>query len=74
MKTATMTTVYRVRSHMKNDTPDGREVVFSGTPSECDKFYNDLTHAQRVSNRYLFADEGVDAVDYLDWTHAGCNA
>lgn len=71
-----MTTIYRVRSHMKQSTPDGREEVFSGTPEECDEYYCDLPHMAVIEDRYLFAEDDEDcddAVDWEDWEHAGCS-
>jgi hypothetical protein len=71
-----MTTIYKTHSHNRNSTPDGRESVFTGTPEECDRYYNELSQAQRCSDRYRFSDDGSpdSAVDYLDWSHAGCTS
>lgn len=66
--------VYVVRSHEKQSIPDGRELCFTGTAFEVDRFYNDLTHAQRVNDLYLFGENPDDAVAYLNWEHAGCGA
>lgn len=69
-----MTTIYKVSSHMKSSTPDGREAVFSGTPEECDRWYNALSNSQRINDRYLFLDSAEErAVYYRDWLHAGCS-
>lgn len=69
--------IYRVASHNKSSRPDGREEVFRGTPAECDRWYNELTHTQVVTDAYLFGDAGADsdfAVGYYAWPHAGCAA
>lgn len=68
-----MTNIYRVRSHNKTSVPDGRELVFSGTPEQADNFYNNLTNAQRCTDRYLFGDED-SAVDYTTWMEAEIHA
>jgi hypothetical protein len=65
--------VYRVASHNRNNSPDGRCLCFSGTKFECDDFYNDLTHYDRVSDLYLFGDDEDSAVPYGKWKHAGCS-
>jgi hypothetical protein len=62
--------VYVVQSHNKGNTPDGRELCFSGSPIECDRFYNYLTQMDRVSDLYLFGDD-EKAVPYMVWEHAG---
>jgi hypothetical protein len=65
--------VYRVASHNRNNSPDGRCLCFSGTKFECDDFHNDLTHYDRVSDLYLFGDDEDSAVPYGKWKHAGCS-
>lgn len=69
--TLTTVNVYVVRSHNKGSNPDGRELCFSGTPIEADRFYNELTHAQRVNDLYLFGSTEEDAVGYENWERAG---
>lgn len=64
------TKVYVVKSHNRGNTPDGRELCFSGSAAECDRFYNDLTQMDRVSDLYLFGDD-ENAVPYMEWEHAG---
>ena len=71
MSNATTVNVYVVRSHEKQSSPDGRELCFTGTPAEADNFYNELTHAQRVSDRYLFGANADNAVGYENWEYAG---
>ena len=65
--------VYRVASHNRNNSPDGRSLCFSGTKFECDEFYNELTHYDRVSDLYLFGTDEDSAVGYSNWKHAGCS-
>lgn len=66
-----MTTILIIRSHEKYSVPDGREVAFTGTPDAADRWFNDLTEMQRYENRYLFSEDGAEAVGYQDWEHAG---
>lgn len=63
--------VYVVRSHNKNSQPDGRELCFTGSPAEADRFYHSLTHADRFNDRYLFGTSEDDAVGYREWEYAG---
>lgn len=65
------TKVYRVASHNRNSLPDGRELCFSGSPLDCDRFFNDMTQMDRVNDQYLFGQDADSAVGYENWEHAG---
>ena len=58
------------KSHEKFSRPQAWEPCMSGTATEIIRYYDDLTHATRMSNGYRVIDDAGNAMDMQEFLFA----